>query len=225
MNPQLALWITNFGDTGVILPLAALLILVLWRLESGRSAWTLARALLGCLATMTVLKILFISCGHSLGSQIESPSGHTSLATFFYGSLATLCWARRPGPLGLCAALATFALIVGVGVSRLILSAHNLPEVLLGGSIGALALAGFAVPYLKLPHQDLRLRHIALLLAPLFLLSYGTILPAEQMLRNFIPWLRLDVCTPQIPAPRIRINPPSPAAYPTDWQKPAGRPG
>lgn len=194
MRLDLAGWITNFGDTGVVLPLSALLVIALWWLESGRSAWIFFRALLICLIGMALLKILFISCGHSLGSTIESPSGHTSLSAFFYGSIATLCWARRPGPIGLAAAIAALALTIAVGISRLMLNAHNLPEVILGGMVGALTLAGFTIPYLKIPHTDLRLRRVAILLLPIFLLTYGSILPAEQFLRDLIPRLNLQLC-------------------------------
>jgi len=194
MNFQFAHWITNFGDTGVILPLATILLIALWRMESVQAAWVFARAIFICLASMALLKIFFLSCGHTLGSSIASPSGHTSLTSFFYGVIATLFWARSPGSLGIAAILATLALVLCVAFSRLVLGAHNLPEVLLGGSIGTLSLVCFAQPYLKLPHPDLRLGRIALLLVPLFLLTYGTILPAESMLRNLIPFFQIGIC-------------------------------
>jgi drug/metabolite transporter (DMT)-like permease len=88
---------THLGDTAVILPLTGLLISILWRFESRRAAWLLLRALLACMVMMGTLKVVFLSCGYARGIGIVSPSGHSSLATFFYGVLAVLVWTRQQG--------------------------------------------------------------------------------------------------------------------------------
>jgi membrane-associated phospholipid phosphatase len=196
LDSPLIHWITDLADTGVVLPMAFLLIIVLWYLEHGRSAWLFARALLTCLVTMTIVKIFFLSCGHAIGSNIASPSGHTSMAFFFYGSVAVLFWARRPGLWGILIGVLTLLLVLLIGASRLVLHAHNVQEVIAGGFIGILCLIQFAWPYLHLSHPSLRLRRIALVLLPVFLLSYGTILPAENILRQITPMLSFGVCTP-----------------------------
>jgi len=195
MNPHLLVWITDLADTGVVLPLSALLIGLLWYLESVRSAWLFGRALVACLVTMAILKVLFISCGHAMGSSINSPSGHTSLGVFFYGTAAVLFWIKRPGFGGIIASVCMALLVCTIAISRLLLNAHNLPEVLVGGSVGALALALFAVPYLRQQHPGLRLGQMGLIIVPVFLLTYGTVLPAEQMLRNMLPMFHLDICS------------------------------
>ena len=76
-----AQFVTDFGDQAVLLPLAAGVTLVFalagWR--RGAVAW--AAAVVGTLALMVVLKLVFLACGHLLpGSQLHSPSGHTAAA-------------------------------------------------------------------------------------------------------------------------------------------------
>lgn len=194
MSKLLYSWITNLADTAVVLPLSLILIGVLWREESGRAAWLFGRALLLCLTAMATLKIVLLSCGQALGTQIASPSGHASLAVFFYGSLGTLAWARRPGGPGLCMMLAVVWLAVSIAMSRVVLGAHSATEVVIGFTVGSICLALFAWPYLRLAHPDLRLRRIALWLLPVFLLFYGSISPAEIMLRKLVPYFQAAVC-------------------------------
>lgn len=195
MNPHLTVWITDLADTGVVLPLSALLVGLLWYLESAHSAWLFGRALLACLITMAVLKVIFISCGHAMGSSINSPSGHTSLGMFFYGTVAILFWVKRPGIQGILASSALALLVCAIAVSRLLLNAHNLPEVIVGACVGALALTLFAIPYLRQKHPSLKLKKLGLILVPVFILTYGTVLPAEQMLRQMLPLFHLDICS------------------------------
>lgn len=188
-------WITNFGDTGVVLPLAVLLVCVLLYAESPRAAWLFARAMLGCVAVMTVLKIVFIACGQHFGLGITSPSGHASLTTMFYGALAVVVWAQPRPVLRMLAVSLTALLVLLVAVSRVLLHAHVPQEVLLGLLVGSVSLACFARPYLTMPHPVIRLRRVGVVLGAAFLISYGTVLPAEQMLRAYIPFFHIGVCS------------------------------
>lgn len=195
MNHDLFRLITNFGDTGVIFPLSFLLGAILAYFEGRRAAWLFVRALASCLGVMTFFKLLFLSCGHLWPLDIHSPSGHTALSTMFYGVLAAIVWARRPDALGRTACVGAASLILGVAVSRVALHAHSVPEVVFGALVGALCVLLFAHPYLALPHPRLRIRWLGAVLAPVFVLSYGTILPAEQMLRSWVPFLHIPFCS------------------------------
>jgi len=186
--------ITDFGDTGVVLPLAGLLICLLAYAESRRAAWLFARAMLGCLVVMTLLKILFLSCGQHFGLNIASPSGHASLTTILYGSIAVVVWAQPRPVLRALAAGFTALLVLSVAVSRVLLHAHTVPEVCLGFTVGALSLLCFARPYLAMKHPVIRIRHVGLVLGTAFLISYGTVLPAERLLRNYIPFFQIGIC-------------------------------
>lgn len=194
MAHQVAVWITNLADTGVILPLSILLAITLWCLESVRSAWMFARSLIALLIVMTILKVVFISCGQVIGAGIISPSGHSSLAGFFYGALGILLWSKLKDWRGIVAGALMSLLVVAIAISRYLLDAHNIQEILVGTSMGILALCLFAHPYLRQPHQDLNLGRMGLVLIPVFALTYGTVLPAEHVLRQMIPYFRLGLC-------------------------------
>jgi len=187
--------ITDLADSGLILPLCALLAGVLWFVESRRSAWLFLRALLLCLIAMALLKIGFLSCGKAAGSAIHSPSGHASLATFFFGSLACVIFVRLTAPWRWVAPVATVVLVIAIGLTRVLLGAHSPAEVIIGSAVGGLSLAAFVLPYLKLPRRRLSLRPLLLALGPLFLLCYGSALPAEELLHAMIPHLQPTICS------------------------------
>lgn len=187
--------ITDLADSGLILPLCVLLTVFLWLMESRRAAWLFLRALAVCLLAMTVLKLTFISCGEAIGSSVISPSGHTSLAVFFFGSVATLFYARQQGRERWIAPALALALAVAVGETRLLLSAHNLAEVMFGATVGGLALTLFLRPYLRLSHPPLAFHRLLLAMLPIFLLCYGSALPAENLIRAVVLQLRPSACT------------------------------
>ena len=138
-------FLTDFADQAVVLPVALTVAVVLalfgWR--RGALAWLVA--VLGTLAVMLGLKLLFGACGGLIpGSEVHSPSGHTAAAAVTYGGIALLLGASAG------AALATaFASAVLFGVSRVALGFHSVPEVIVGGLIGlagALLLVRIAGP-------------------------------------------------------------------------------
>lgn len=193
MSPAIGA-ITDLADSGLILPLCVLLAAMLWFMESRRAAGLFIRALALCLLAMTVLKLGFLSCGEAIGSTVISPSGHTSLAVFFFGSVATLFHARQHGPARWIAPSLALALTLAIGETRIMLSAHNLAEVVFGACVGGLALTLFVRPYLRLSHPPLAAHRLLLAMLPVFLLCYGSALPAENLIRAFVPQLRPAAC-------------------------------
>jgi MYXO-CTERM domain-containing protein len=135
--------LSALGDTALLAPasLAVLLYLVTIR------RWVDARAFLAALALGLGLtlasKLLFKACGGAIDVlNLNSPSGHASFATLFYGSLALMLgWGRSRLMVGLIWA-ATVPLLLAIGASRAAQDAHNWPEVGVGWLVG---LAGLAV--------------------------------------------------------------------------------
>lgn len=194
MNHQWLRWITDFGDTGVVLPLAILVTCLIWYAESVRAAWLFSRTVLGCFIVMTVLKVLFLSCGHYLHWGIASPSGHASMSAVFYGSLAAVLWVQVAPRWRALVPLAAITLIVAVAVSRVLLHDHTPQEVLLGLSVGSASALLFAWSYRRLQHPHLQAGKLgggALLMLAAFTVFYGTILPSEQILRGYLSFLRI----------------------------------
>ncbi|HLI19554.1 MAG TPA: hypothetical protein VKV32_00440 [Stellaceae bacterium] len=86
------------------------------------------------------------------------------------------CW-RRSAVIAVGAAF-----IAGIGVSRLIVHAHSIPEVLVGSLVGIAALALFARPFLGHSPPPGRLRPLLAACALLMVLLHGQDLRAEDML-------------------------------------------
>ena len=146
--------LTGTGDLAVLAPLIA--ILSVWLLLSRQMVslcwWGLAVAI--CAGTTGILKIYFYVC--PLAADFSNPSGHTSLSTLVYGALTVLIAKSLLGWRRYLVAAGGLALVFSIGISRLLLQEHSLPEVLVGWLIGSATLWIFArafhprgYPYLR----------------------------------------------------------------------------
>jgi membrane-associated phospholipid phosphatase len=177
-NHPAVTFITDFADQAVILPLVFAIGIALlvqgWR--RGAAAWTLA--VLATFATMLVLKLVFMACATSFDiASIHTPSGHVAAATVVTGGLTTVLRRRRGAvvPLALVAALV-------IGVSRLALGVHSLPEVVLGALVG-LAGARLLVRLAGPPPPDINGWRIAAIAILTVIVFHGLHLPAEAHIR------------------------------------------
>jgi membrane-associated phospholipid phosphatase len=137
--------ITDTGDLMVTSALTLGLFVLLWRADDRRAALGLAFSFAACLGIMTALKVIFVSCGEYWHAGIHSPSGHTSVSTVVYGALALVTdrIASKTGRFHPAAVLAAL-LVLAIGLSRILLHAHNPREVLVGLAVGLSCLALFA---------------------------------------------------------------------------------
>lgn len=171
-------YLTDFADQAVILPLVLATAIALavqgWR--RGAVVWLVVVAV--TFVTMVVLKVMFLACSPLFGPiDVHSPSGHVAAATVVSGGLAAMLSRRRASimPAALLAA-------VVIGISRLMLGMHSVPEVVLGALVG---LAG-AAALLRFAGTPPRL-HIAPLVAVILavaVLFHGLHLPAEAAIRH-----------------------------------------
>jgi membrane-associated phospholipid phosphatase len=174
------LFLTDFADQAVVLPVAAVVLVVLlmlgWR--RGALAWVLGVG--GVLGTMLVLKLIVFACLWRLpGLGLSSPSGHTAAAAVVYGGLLALLVPRqRGGPL--LAALAGGALAL--------LVVHTVPDVVVGAAVGvagAMLLRYFA----GVRPERLSSPRLVLAVCVAIALFHGHRLAAETRIR----WLALDI--------------------------------
>jgi len=172
-------FLTDFADQAVILPLALAIAVTLltqrwWR---GAAAWLLAVA--ATLGTMLILKLLFQACSRSLGLlDLQTPSGHVAAAAVVSGGLASMLTGRR-------GAAAMLAVVVAgvIGMSRLLLGAHSVPEVAVGAAIGlagAVILPRLAGP----PPPGFDVRRPALAAVAVVIVFHGLHMPAEAHIRS-----------------------------------------
>jgi membrane-associated phospholipid phosphatase len=177
------IFLTDFADEAVVLPLALVIALVLgltgW--ARGTTVWLIAVA--GTLGTMLALKILFGACGPAqFGGVISSPSGHTAAAAILYGGLLGLLVRRCGGGIGL-ALLPAPVVVVLIGVSRVELGAHTVPEVVIGAVVGLAGVLGVLVLAGPPPRRVWPSRLLGPALFVMVLL-HGYHLQAEEQIRR-----------------------------------------
>jgi membrane-associated phospholipid phosphatase len=171
-------YLTDFADQAVILPLVLAIAVALavqgWR--RGAFVWLVVVA--GVFFTTLILKVMFLACSPLFGPiDVHSPSGHVAAATVVTGGLAAMLTRRRTSILP----AAVLAAIV-IGVSRLVLGMHSLPEVVVGAIIGlggAMALLRFAGP-----PPRLRVAPLVLVVVVVGTVFHGLHLPAEAAIRH-----------------------------------------
>lgn len=136
--------VTYFGDIAVLLPASLGLTAFLAWIGSRQEAAAYAAAVLLCLTAALLAKLAFATCGEQSSLfGVESPSGHVAFSATFYGCLAMLLAAKRAISRQLALYAGAAVVILAIGASRVALDAHTVPEVVIGGAIGAGSLACF----------------------------------------------------------------------------------
>ena len=181
--------ITDFGDSAVLLPLAAAMLLWLLLLRAPRAAAWWVAAVGFCIGLTAVLKIFFFRCPpiHNL----HSPSGHTSLSILIYGALALVIMVdggnlRRVVMIGGGAGL-----IFAIAASRLLLDMHSMPEIALGLMIGVVGLTVFGYGYLRCRPEVVRLSPLLVSAVVLISTLHGSQLRAEEVLHRITGYLHI----------------------------------
>jgi membrane-associated phospholipid phosphatase len=171
-------WITNFGDAGLTIPVAAGCALWLSTTDK-REALVWLGTLVGALALVGVNKILYAGCGIEFRSiDFRVISGHTMLTSAVWGvTFGLLAGSRgvRWYRLGAAAGLALGALI---GFCRVVQDAHTPIEVVAGWFLGGGIALFFLRRFFKQPRK-----------MPGSMIAYGHHAPIQQILTAYSPWL------------------------------------
>jgi membrane-associated phospholipid phosphatase len=182
------MFLTDFADQAVVLPIGAGVLLFLlgsgWL--RGAAAWLIGVG--GVLLVMLAAKMLAMACQRHLeGLGLSSPSGHTASAAVVYGGLVALL--ARHGRTGEWLTIAaSVACAAVIGATRLALHMHTLEDVLVGlpiGMAGAVAIRHIAGARPK----RLRQQWLIAIAIAVLLIFHGRKLQAEQPIR----WLALDM--------------------------------
>lgn len=178
------LFVTDFADLAVVLPLALAVALSLLAAGWPRGAAAWAAAVPATLLSVLLAKLTIAACGTLLPFHgLRSPSGHTASAAVVYGGLLSLLLPAprrgRPRPFAAIVLAGVFAVVFGG--TRLALHVHSRSDVLVGAALGvagALLLAQLAGP--RPPHL-----RVAIPLAVAFavvLVFHGEHLRAEDQI-------------------------------------------
>ena len=172
------MFLTDFADAAVTLPLAAAGLAALLLAGNRRAAATWFVVVAATFAAILALKLGF---GFACAPGMASPSGHTACAAIVYAGLVRVLGAGRR--LGFAVAV---LVAVTVGASRLALAFHTPPEVVLGAAVG---LAGAAVLLRFRPPDPLRGSRPRLALAAVLAVTvvalHGQHAPFEHMLQHW----------------------------------------
>jgi len=179
MNGTMIRTITDFGDLAILLPLVAVVTAWLIALRQPRTVLWWLGAVAICMSTTAVLKIYFYACPPL--TDLHSPSGHTSLSTLVYGALTLAVAMIVSGWKRAAVLMAGAAFIAAIGVSRILVLAHSVPEVVLGSLIGIGALALFAYRFWPRRPSEPRVQAMLITSMALMVMLNGQELRAEGL--------------------------------------------
>lgn len=130
------LWdVTAFGDVELVAPLVCGVATALWLAGQKRDAKVFFGAFLVCLAAIVAAKLILMVAWR--GGPLRSPSGHSAISAYFYGSIGFLLLASSEMLLARAAAVASGALALAIAISRFEIGGHSRSETLVGFAIGA----------------------------------------------------------------------------------------
>ncbi len=145
-------FVTDFADQAVILPAAAIVLLVLLAIGWWRGALAWLVVVPATLGVVLAAKMTTMACQDLVPPVgLFSPSGHTASAALVYGGLLALLLGEAARSRLVTALACAAAVAMVVGYTRLALGVHTVADVVAGGAIGmagvgALALAAGARP-------------------------------------------------------------------------------
>lgn len=109
-------WISDVGDSALLLPLSVLLVIALWHYQSKLAAATFVWAWAFCVAAVVILKVIFIACGPLWNLGIISPSGHASMSAAVFGAYGIVVARQVPRWQRFGVLVACTLFVLGVGV-------------------------------------------------------------------------------------------------------------
>jgi membrane-associated phospholipid phosphatase len=189
----MAQFVTDLGDSTLLIPASALVVAYLLYLRATKSValWVVTLGL--CAALTVAAKIGLTACGAGVPLlDLRSPSGHTSLSTTFYMCSALMISADKGRWTRLSLLSGTVALIAAIAVSRVMLHAHTFSEVATGFLIGICCVTWFGARYLGHPPLALRWQPFVIAVCLLAVLVHGWHLNFESLFADLAHLLRRD---------------------------------
>ncbi len=183
--------VTLFGEPTMLMPVALIVTIWLYRACGARVALGWAGLLTLGGALLIAQKLLYYAGGVSLdGIRLYTMSGHSLASSYVYGSLtAMLTRGCRPAARYL-AWLFTAVFVLSIGVSRVAVAGHRSSEAIAGLALGCLLLAAFLRKFWRGAQPRLAAWTLALPCAATMALAYGHVFEFENIFRYLGRWAR-----------------------------------
>ena len=167
--------ITDFGDAALLVPASGMVLAYLLYVRSARTAGIWAVTLVLCACLTIFAKLALYTCGAELAlTDLRSPSGHTSISVTFYGCCALMMSVDKERQARLLLLAGGAVIAVAIAVSRVLLEAHTVADVVAGFAIGAFCVAWFASRYFARPASPLPWELALAALGILIVLAHGS---------------------------------------------------
>ncbi|KYP95434.1 hypothetical protein BG74_09100 [Sodalis-like endosymbiont of Proechinophthirus fluctus] len=182
-------WFTFFGDSMLLLPCAGLIVVILLlKVDTRQACWQWL--VLFCLAGGVVCASKLAFMGWGIGSRtydFTGFSGHSALSASIWPVMLWILFNHARPPQLAAAVVGGYLLALVIGVSRLIIQAHSVSEVLSGLALGYLISSSFLLLQYSL-HTRIRFltnsQIVAMLILPLLLLVQGKKAPTHNLLEQ-----------------------------------------
>ncbi|MBS0967550.1 phosphatase PAP2 family protein [Chimaeribacter arupi] len=180
-------WLTYFGDSMLLLPCAALILLMLLANPETRRAtwqWMLLFGIAGGLVCLSKLAFM----GWGIGSRrfdFTGFSGHSALSASIWPVLMWMLTGRMPRLVRIGAITTGYVLAFFVGYSRLVIHVHSPAEVVAGLVLGFTISTTFLMLQTSATVPRLSYGQLAMaLVVPLFLINTGKVAPTQGLLER-----------------------------------------
>jgi membrane-associated phospholipid phosphatase len=139
MMMRLIVYLTNFGDPFLTVPLAGAVTLWLASARSWRALLTWIACFSAGAALVTASHFAYAAWGLEIASlNLTAVSGHTMLASAVYPTTFALCASMARTRTALAAYLLGLVFALAIGLSRMAIGAHTSAEVVVGWLVGTL---------------------------------------------------------------------------------------
>jgi membrane-associated phospholipid phosphatase len=138
-SQQINIWqhITHLGSANVLMPMIALTVVALWQAYQKLAVGIFMFILLAAIIITLISKIIFLGWGIGIASlDFTGISGHTLLATSVFPILFSWMMSPIHGKFRYSGELVGLLLALVVGLSRIVVGAHSLSEVVAGWLLG-----------------------------------------------------------------------------------------
>ena len=188
--------ITDLGDSAVTCAtvVAAAVIFLFYKQKRAALAIIVAFVFTAVLIILGKI-ILYSRCGDAPNTlfDLKSPSGHSAISVAVYGTLTIMIASSQSGKRRIIPYLLSIPFITLIVVSRVVLGAHSVSDVLVGSGIGLISCLSVWGVFLK--GEVTRCPWVPFSVVSLIVLGvlYGTHFPAEALIDWVAQYIRLHI--------------------------------